>query len=123
MLRYKILDIFVKKNNNLNLDEMNKLIKPKQIDEIIRSGVVLKSRKEYLKLPQVNTVDDLKTRCGVRVKNEINNSNAVWYNMCIDVKNCHGCFLQANNYLNILKYIKNNKEKFPYVYKGIESIF
>lgn len=99
MLRYKILDIFVKKNNNISLEtfncfisaikknlnieialicsmdaeesehnRMNKLIKPKQIDEIIRSGVVLKSRKEYLKLPQVNTVDDLKTICGVRVK-------------------------------------------------------
>lgn len=95
---------------------MNKLIKPKQIDEIIRSGVVLKSRKEYLKLPQVNTVDDLKTICGVREK-------TVWYSMCTNVKNCRGCFLRANNYLNILKYIKNNKEKFPYVYKGIESIF
>lgn len=102
---------------------MNKLIKPKQIDEIIRSGVVLKSRKEYLKLPQVNTVDDLKTICGVRVKNETHNNNAVWYSMCTNVKNCHGCFLRANNYLNILKYIKNNKEKFLYVYKGIESIF
>lgn len=33
------------------------------------------------------------------------------------------CFLNANNYLNVLKYIKYNKDKFPYVYRGIESIY
>lgn len=45
---------------------MTKLIKPVMIDNIIRSGVVLKSRKAY----------------------------------------------NANNYLNVLKYIKHNKNKF-----------
>lgn len=55
---------------------MTKLIKPVMIDNIIRSGVVLKSRKAYKEM-------------------------------------CKLCFLNANNYLNVLKYIKHNKNKFP----------
>lgn len=26
-------------------------------------------------------------------------------------------------WVNVLKYIKHNKDKFPYVYRGIESIY
>lgn len=30
-----------------------------------------------------------------------------------DISMCKICFLNANNYLNVLKYIKHNKNKFP----------
>lgn len=30
-----------------------------------------------------------------------------------DISMCKLCFLNANNYLNVLKYIKHNKNKFP----------
>lgn len=101
---------------------MNKLIKPKQIDEIIRSGVVLKSRKEYASLPIIFN-HTLLTICSVRFKDKTSRCPAVVYGMCRDIANCYKYFLQANNYLNVLKYIKNNKEKFPYIYRGTESIF
>lgn len=38
------------------------------------------------------------------------------YKPCADISKCKLCFLNANNYLNVLKYIKHNKNKFPYVY-------
>lgn len=68
---------------------MTKLIKPVMIDNIIRSGVVLKSRKAYKEISKL----ELTNLCAVRAH---------------DI-----CFLNANNYLNVLKYIKHNKNKFP----------
>lgn len=70
---------------------MTKLIKPVMIDNIIRSGVVLKSRKAYKE----------------------NRSSCAYYKPCADISMCKLCFLNANNYLNVLKYIKHNKNKFP----------
>lgn len=101
---------------------MNKLIKPEKIDNIIRSGVVLTSRKAYQKLKIHYTGPcRLKNMCSVREKHNIN--NFAYTVSCKDVANCNNCFLNANNYLNVLKYIKRNKNKFTYVYKGIESIY
>lgn len=96
---------------------MTKLIKPVMIDNIIRSGVVLKSRKAY---KEISTLK-LTNMCAVRACDD--RSSCVYYKPCADISKCKLCFLNANNYLNVLKYIKHNKDKFPYVYRGIESIY
>lgn len=40
-------------------------------------------------------------------------SSCAYYKPCADISMCKICFLNANNYLNVLKYIKHNKNKFP----------
>ena len=39
--------------------------------------------------------------------------SCAYYKPCADISMCKICFLNANNYLNVLKYIKHNKNKFP----------
>jgi hypothetical protein len=101
---------------------MTKLIKPEKIDDIIRSGVVLTSRKAYQELKAYYIGSRrLKDMCSVRDEHCIN--NFAYTVSCKDVANCNNCFLNANNYLNVLKYIKRNKINFTYVYRSIESIY
>lgn len=89
---------------------MTKLIKPVMIDNIIRSGVVLKSKKAYKEISKL----ELTNLCAIRAHND--RSSCTYYKPCTDISKCKLCFLNANNYLNVLKYIKHNKNKFPYVY-------
>lgn len=84
---------------------MTKLIKPVMIDNIIRSGVVLKSRKAYKEISKL----ELTNLCAVRAHD--NRSSCAYYKPCADISMCKLCFLNANNYLNVLKYIKHNKNK------------
>ena len=86
---------------------MTKLIKPVMIDNIIRSGVVLKSRKAY---KEISTLK-LTNMCAVRACDD--RSSCAYYKPCADISMCKICFLNANDYLNVLKYIKHNKNKFP----------
>lgn len=86
---------------------MTKLIKPVMIDNIIRSGVVLKSRKAYKEISKL----ELTNLCAVRAHDD--RSSCAYYKPCADISMCKICFLNANNYLNVLKYIKHNKNKFP----------
>lgn len=86
---------------------MTKLIKPVMIDNIIRSGVVLKSRKAYKEISKL----ELTNLCAVRACDD--RSSCAYYKPCADIFMCKICFLNANNYLNVLKYIKHNKNKFP----------
>lgn len=88
---------------------MNKLIKPEKIDNIIRSGVVLKSRKAYKEIKTYGVgpyrLEDI---CSIRNKSDTTQfADSV---SCEDVLECRSCFLNANNYLNVLKYIKCNKK-------------
>ena len=84
---------------------MAKLIKPKMIDNIIRSGVVLKSRKAY---EEISTLE-LTNICAIRAHDD--RSNCAYYKPCADISMCRICFLNANNYLNVLKYIKQKDLK------------
>lgn len=82
---------------------MNKLIKPKNLDEIIRSGVVLKSRKEYEDISKKRRFSLVKV-CSVRSKLDIHEPTPCSCGNSM----CETCFLQAKNYLNVLKYMKHN---------------
>jgi hypothetical protein len=84
---------------------MTKLIKPVMIDNIIRSGVVLKSRKAYKEISKL----ELTNLCAVRAHD--NRSSCAYYKPCADISTCKLCFLNANNYLNVLKYIKQKDLK------------
>lgn len=92
---------------------MAKLIKPVMIDNIIRSGVVLKSRKAY---KEISTLK-LTNMCAVRACDD--RSSCAYYKPCADISMCKLCFLNANNYLNVLKYIKQKdlKRKSNYLKK------
>lgn len=91
---------------------MTKLIKPVMIDNIIRSGVVLKSRKAYKEISKL----ELTNLCAVRAHD--NRSSCAYYKPCADISMCKLCFLNANNYLNVLKYITNSQQD---VFKPIQS--
>ena len=86
---------------------MTKLIKPVMIDNIIRSGVVLKSRKAY---KEISTLK-LTNMCAVRACDD--RSSCAYYKPCADISQKKICFLKANDYLKVLQYIKHNKNKFP----------
>ena len=92
---------------------MTKLIKPVMIDNIIRSGVVLKSRKAYKEISKLK----LTNICAVRACDD--RSSCTYYKPCTDISKCKLCFLNANNYLNVLKYIKQKdlKQKSNYLKK------
>lgn len=49
----------------------------------------------------------------VMIDNIIRRSSCAYYKPCADISMYKICFLNANNYLNVLKYIKHNKNKFP----------
>ena len=85
---------------------MTKLIKPEKIDDIIRSGVVLKSRKAYKEISKF----ELTSICAIRAHDD--RRSCVYYKPCADISKCKLCFLNANNYLNVLKYIKQNEKRF-----------
>lgn len=91
---------------------MTKLIKPEKIDDIIRSGVVLKSRKAYEEVGM-----ELTNVCAIRAYD--NMYNCAYTGGCTDISMCKLCFLNANNYLNVLKYIKQKdlKRKSNYLKK------
>lgn len=101
---------------------MTKLIKPVMIDNIIRSGVVLKSRKAYKEISKfvlitfIKNVDDLAAITNmydyIRMQNITIKIDTILFTVA-DISMCKLCFLNANNYLNVLKYIKHNKNKFP----------
>lgn len=76
------------------------------IKTIMQSGVVLKSRKAY---EEVGI--ELTNLCAIRAYD--NMYNCAYTGLCTDISMCKLCFLNANNYLNVLKYIKHNKNKFP----------
>ena len=92
---------------------MTKLIKPVNIDYIIRSGVVLKSRKAY---EEVN-ISKLTNLCAIREYDDM--YSCTYTGSCTDISTCKLCFLNANNYLNVLKYIKQKdlKQKSNYLKK------
>ena len=91
---------------------MEKLKKPKRINEILSQGIVLRSAKAY---SDVTGFSDLRHICAVRSK---------WHKSipfymtrqtvytqevaCRDISTCIRCFLNAKNYLNVLKYMKQN---------------
>lgn len=58
---------------------MTKLIKPVMIDNIIRSGVVLKSRKAYKEISKL----ELTNLCAVRAHD--NRSSCAYYKPCADI--------------------------------------
>lgn len=78
-------------------------------------------KSENRKLTQKVSKLELTNICAIRA--HADRSSCVYYKPCADISKCKLCFLNANNYLNVLKYIKHNKDKFPYVYRGIESIY
>lgn len=96
---------------------MGKLIKPKNMNAILSNGVVLHSRKQYYDLFK----RDLEIICAVRSKHNLRYSCAIRIHPkykceytqfdCDDVDSCRKCFLNARNYLNILKYIKHHGQK------------
>lgn len=62
----------------------------------------------------IKNVDDfaaITNMCAVRACDD--RSSCAYYKPCADISMCKICFLNANNYLNVLKYIKHNKNKFP----------
>lgn len=67
----------------------------------------IKSRKAY---KEISTLK-LTNMCAVRACDD--RSSCAYYKPCADISMCKICFLNANNYLNVLKYIKHNKNKFP----------
>lgn len=91
---------------------MTKLIKPEKIDDIIRSGVVLKSRKAY---EEVSI--ELTNLCAIRAYDNMYSCTCT--RLCENIPMCKLCFLNANNYLNVLKYIKHKdlKQKSNYLKK------
>lgn len=91
---------------------MGKLKKPRRINEILIKGIVLKSAKAYT---DITGFTDLRYKCAVRSKwhksipfymtrESLYDENVP----CHDISTCMRCFLQAKNYLNVLKYIKQN---------------
>ena len=91
---------------------MGKLKKPKRINEILSQGIVLRSAKAY---SDVTGFRDLRFKCAVRskwhetlpfytIRESLYDENVP----CHDIGTCMRCFLQAKNYLNVLKYIKQN---------------
>lgn len=95
------------------MTKLIKLLKPEKIDDIIRSGVVLKSRKAYKEISKF----ELTNICAIRAHDD--RSSRVYYKPCADISKCKLCFLNANNYLNVLKYIKQKdlKQKSNYLEK------
>lgn len=98
---------------------MSKLIKPARIDEILANGRVIRSLNESAmsisglsKKQLCAMVEDFDFRqiCGVR-RQDGHPAGAIGHNpfkfACNDVPYCRKCFLNANNYLNIHKYIKH----------------
>lgn len=73
-----------------------------KIDTIIFKTIVILSLISTLKLTNM---------CAVRACDD--RSSCAYYKPCADISMCKICFLNANNYLNVLKYIKHNKNKFP----------
>lgn len=101
---------------------MGKLIKPKNMDAILANGIVLHSRKQYDNLQDISYYIDIglsvprNSLCAVRNKRNIYCTAATRipckykYGFmafdCTDIDYCDKCFLNARNYLNVLKYIK-----------------
>lgn len=78
-----------------------KLIKPKNIDAIIGCGIVYHRREDYMK--DCWRIAPLYFTCAVRCK-FIKDPQI----LCEDMESCKQCFLNAKNYLNVLKYKKHH---------------
>ena len=87
---------------------MRKLTKPEKIDFILSKGIVLHSRKQYADLFNPIGLDNC---CAVRDESDITWPAVKALPHCRDVVCCRSCFLKANNYLNVLKYIKHHEQK------------
>lgn len=94
-----------------------KLKKPARINLILANpnNVVFTSRKKYY--DNVSAINDeyegiLSVVCAVRNKNDTNYCHfSPSPYACCNVGSCTNCFLNANNYLNILKYAKRHNLK------------
>ena len=96
-----------------------KLVKPEKLDEILDNNLILKSRQKYIQLalrgmPRIRTSKAMLTRimqdmCAARSRQDIT-VGLYKYNLCNNVRFCAQCFLNANNYLNILKYLKHRND-------------
>ena len=105
---------------------MSKLIKPKNMNAILSNGVVLHSKKQYYNLFKKGySVDAVyylphNHSCAVRNKRNLTCTAAMRIHPkykcartpfdCDDIDSCTKCFLNARNYLNILKYIKHHEK-------------
>ena len=103
---------------------MGKLIKPKHMDDILSKGIVLHSKKQYNILFTSGCIIKgthyfpCNCTCAVRSKRNLTCTAAMriprkyQYGFiefdCTDVDSCTKCFLNAGNYLNVLKYIKHH---------------
>lgn len=106
---------------------MSKLIKPVKINEIIARGKVIRSLKDldilnYEKRyndPILNDREIASRCCGVRrniasrtlTVSAAEDEKILGFQRCKNINTCSECFLNANNYLNIHKYIKNHGRK------------
>ena len=100
---------------------MNKLIKPKNMNAILSRGIVLHSKKQYNNLFNKGFPWNCNNRCAARNRKNltltaaIRNPRKYQYSPiefdCTDIAYCRECFLNARNYLNILKYIKHYGKK------------
>ena len=97
-----------------------KLVKPEKLDEILDNSLILKSRQKYVQLAirgMPCSIDSqmitgiMQGMCAARKRQDIT-EGLYRYDLCNNLRFCTQCFLNANNYLNILKYLKQrNNEK------------
>lgn len=92
-----------------------KLVKPEELNKILDNSLILKSRQKYVRLAQsgmpcsissLMTTEIMQSMCAARNRQNISES-LHRYDLCNNIRFCHECFLNANNYLNILKYLKH----------------
>lgn len=95
-----------------------KLVKPEKLDEILDNSLILKSRQKYMQLALrgVSCGTDSKMAaaimqgmCAARKREDIT-EGLYRYDLCNNLRFCTQCFLNANNYLNILKYLKHRND-------------
>lgn len=96
-----------------------KLVKPEKLDEILDNSLILKSRQKYIELAECGIPYSLgpemrlaimRGMCAARKREDIT-KGLYRYDLCTNIQFCTRCFLNANNYLNILKYIKHRNDK------------
>lgn len=106
---------------------MNKLIKPKHMDDILSKGIVFHSRKQYANLFKkgyyIGDIRCIPSNYSCAVRSKLNPCYTASIRIhpkykcaytpfnCDDIDSCDKCFLNVRNYLNILKYIKHHGQK------------
>ena len=101
-----------------------KLVKPEKLDEILDNSLILKSRQKYMQLALRGVSRSIDSKmiaaimrgiCAARKREDIT-EGLYRYDLCNNLRSvfsylfCTQCFLNANNYLNILKYIKHRND-------------